>query len=82
MEHLTIVPNADGMLAEYDPAKVVELGDAKVGGLAGGMQSGKPSVVLAFDLGDGAVAVAQTSLALFLAAADGLKAAYGDPRKE
>lgn len=48
--------------------------------LAGGMQSGKPSVALRIDLDDGAVVIAETSLALFLTAADALKARYGDPR--
>jgi hypothetical protein len=52
----------------------------KVTGLAGGMQSGKLSVALRIDLPNGGVVVTETSLALFLTAADGLKARYGDPR--
>lgn len=52
-----------------------------VTGLAGGMESGKPSVALRVDLEDGTAVVAETSLALFLTAADALKARYGDPRR-
>lgn len=45
-----------------------------------GMQSGKPSVYVRVNMPDGKVVLAQTSLALFLTAADGLKARAGDPR--
>lgn len=48
--------------------------------LAGGMTSGKPSVAIRFDLPDGKIVIAETSLALFLSAADALRARYGDPR--
>ncbi len=51
-----------------------------VTGLMGGMESGKPSVALRIDLQDGSSVIAETSLALFLSAADALKARYGDPR--
>jgi hypothetical protein len=33
------------------------------------------------DLDDGSVVLAETSLALFLTVADGLRARYGDPRR-
>jgi len=68
---------------------VVHLGNGTaigVTGLKGGMSSGKPSVMLRFDLPpedgfpQGRVVLAETSLALFLMAADGLKARFGDPR--
>lgn len=66
--------------------RVIHLGnDAPpigVGGLAGGMSSGKPSVALRIDLPDGRHVIAETSLALFLMAADALKARFGDPRTE
>lgn len=52
----------------------------QVTALLGGMSSGAPSVALRIDLEDGSVVIAETSLALFLTAADGLKAKYGDPR--
>lgn len=51
-------------------------------GLAHGMQSGLPSVALAFELPppDGRLAFVELSLRSFLDAADQLKAAHGDPR--
>jgi hypothetical protein len=52
----------------------------QVAGMERGMASGKPSVAIRFDLPNGHVVVGETSLALFLTAADGLKARYGDPR--
>lgn len=54
----------------------------EIAGLEGGMASGLPSVAMRLDLPDGRVVVAETSLVLFLTAADGLKARYGDPREE
>lgn len=51
-----------------------------VAGLERGMQSGKPSVSLRIDLPDGSVVLAETSLVIFLSAADALRARYGDPR--
>jgi hypothetical protein len=44
------------------------------------MVSGAPSVAFCFKLGEREVVLAETSLALFLTAADALKARYGDPR--
>jgi hypothetical protein len=44
------------------------------------MVSGKPSIAIRLDLDDGSSVVAETSLALFLMAADAFKAKYGDPR--
>lgn len=49
--------------------------------LALGMTSGKPSVAIRINLDEGDVVIAETSLALFLSAADAFKAKYGDPRK-
>ena len=46
-----------------------------------GMLSGKPAVAFRLDLEDGTTVVAETSLALFLTAADAYKAKYGDPRE-
>lgn len=48
--------------------------------LSRGMSSGAPSVALRLDLPDGRVVIAETSLKLFLTAADIFKAKYGDPR--
>ena len=48
--------------------------------LDSGMASGKPSVGVVVELPDGSVVLGQTSLGLFLAAADAFKARHGDPR--
>jgi len=50
--------------------------------LEGGMQSGDPSVAIIIEPPDGPWILAETSLKLFLVAADALKAKYGDPRQE
>lgn len=54
--------------------------ELEVAELAGGMHSGKPSVMIRFNLPNGDVALGETSLALFLSAADAFKARFGDPR--
>lgn len=81
---LSVFPDGEGIGERWEPIKgkeVIELhGPTAVAALAGGMASGKPSVGLLLPLPDGRYALAQTSLALFLAAADVLKAAHGDPR--
>src|SRR4051812_21000632 len=46
-----------------------------------GMQSGLPSVAMAFPLPDQRVAFIEFSLRAFLDAAESLKAAHGDPRR-
>jgi hypothetical protein len=51
-----------------------------VAALPQGTASGKPSVAVRVELPDGTVVVAETTLALFLTAADAIKARYGDPR--
>jgi hypothetical protein len=52
-----------------------------IGALRGGMQSGAPSVAMRLELDDGSVVLAETSLVLFLSAADALRARFGDPRR-
>ena len=80
MPMLRIIPDLDGATPEYAGKEAVEVQDFIVGGLPSGMASGKPSVAFLIDLPDGRYVFAQTSLQLFLAAADALKARYGDPR--
>lgn len=46
-----------------------------------GMLSGKPSIGIRLDLPDGTTVLAETSLALFLMAADAYRTKYGDPRE-
>ncbi len=47
--------------------------------LEGGMASGKPSVMLRLELPDGSVVIAETSLALFMMAADAFEARHPRP---
>lgn len=61
------------------PVQVTE--DVEIVTLAGGMTSGAPSVAIRLNLPDGSVAIAQTSLALLLTAADAFRARHGDPRR-
>lgn len=74
--------NGDNSFADVPPTKLVESKEPlRIAGLAAGMQSGKPSVAIGTFFPDGSCVFAQTSLALFLSAADALKARFGDPRK-
>lgn len=80
---MNIVLDGDRAFPELaDGRKVVHLQNTiTVTALAAGMGSGKPSVSFRFDLEDGTAVLAETSLALFLTAADALKAKHGDPRR-
>lgn len=62
---------ADGNVIFYNA-------ELKVAILEGGMQSGKPSVMLRFELPDGKTLLAETSLAMFLQLANMAYAKYGD----
>lgn len=79
---LRIFPNGDGMLSDVPDGKLVHVKepDLRVSALAAGTTSGKPSVGIAITMTDGTVVFAETTLALFLTAADAFKAAHGDPR--
>lgn len=86
MLKLNITLDGDGAypdLAEtMASGQVIHLGnDAPpigITALADGMASGRLSVMLRLDLPDGRVVLAETSLRLFLAAADALRARYGN----
>lgn len=83
--HLVMDAEADWFRGlEGTPAdQIIHVGEEayiEVGGLPGGMASGKPSVAFCIPLPDGRVVIAETSLALLLTAGDALKARYGDPR--
>lgn len=68
--------------SDYSGKEIIHLtGTIRVACLEGGTVSGKPSVGLGFELPDGKVVLAETTLALFLTAADAFKAKYGDPRE-
>lgn len=82
MPAINIILDASGMVNDIPPGKIAHTTEPiRIGGLEGGMQSGKPSVAIAAILPNGGGCVlAETSLALFLSAADALRARYGDPR--
>jgi hypothetical protein len=82
MPSIHIVLEGDGIFAGVPREKLGHTTEPLVvAGLRGGMQSGKPSVVIGMYLpNDGGCVIGETSLALFLSAADALKARYGDPR--
>ena len=81
MESLRIVPNAeDGLFEGLNRDDVQGGGELAIGGLAEGTIEGKPTVMIRMTMLDGKVAVGETTLALFLSAADALKARHGDPR--
>ncbi len=48
----------------------------EVAALSGGMVTGRPSVAFRIDLPDGRVVIAETSMRLFLSAADMFRARY------
>lgn len=82
MPSIDIVLNMEGQGKHLEGKTIHHVRESfKIGGLPGGMTSGKPSVMMEIPLPDGTYAVVETSLALLLSAADALKARYGDPRE-
>jgi hypothetical protein len=69
------------MVDKLTEGKVIRSEDIELAVLKGGMASGKPSIAIRINLDDDSVVFAETSLALFLSAADAFKAKYGDPRR-
>jgi hypothetical protein len=83
MPILDLRVDGEGMLNDVPFDKIINIEtEVRVGGLVNGMDSGKPSVGISAMLPDGRAVLIQTSLSLFLMAADVLKAHYGDPRQE
>lgn len=82
MAALDIFVRGDGMAADIPRDKLAHTTEPlRIGALDAGTDGGKPSVAILAILPNGGGAVlAETTLALFLAAADAFKAAYGDPR--
>lgn len=63
---------------DYD---VIEFkGPLIVAGKGESTEEGKPSVILALEVGEDEFLIKETTLSLFLDAADTLKSKYGDPR--
>lgn len=90
MNAIRIFPNSDlnpertgSLLARHQHAEVVHLANGaeiEVHSLTDATSGGKPSVGFVFGLPDGRPVLVETTLALFLTAADALKAVHGDPR--
>ena len=82
---LRIHLEGDGAFADLADRKchhvVPPHGEIRVAALDAGMVSGKPSVAIGIVLPNGEYVLAETSLSLFLTAADALKARFGDPRQ-
>jgi hypothetical protein len=81
MPGMTIHLEGDGVWPEMAKKTILHVQDFDVAALDGGMQSGAPSIAIKIDLPTGQVVFAETSLKLFLTAADAFKARYGDPRR-
>jgi len=80
VEALKIIPDLEQQGFRDGEYKVVEhKGELAIGGMAEGTENGKPVVMIGLDMGE-SVLVVQTTLALFLTAAEAFKARYGDPR--
>lgn len=82
MEGMRVIPDLEVQGLRDGPYAVTEYeGELVVGGMAHGTATGKPVVHICLeDPETGGFLVAQTTLALFLTAADILKAKHGDPR--
>jgi len=69
--------DGDNCWPDLEGKSVIHLGEEaniEVARLRGGMTSGKSSVSFRFDLPDGRIVLAETSLALFTTAADAFRA--------
>lgn len=75
--------DGEGAFCDFGEMKeIIHLGNnsppIRIAALKTGMRSGKTSVVIGLDIGKGRAVMAETSLRLFLSAADALRAKYGD----
>ena len=79
-----IILEGDGAFDDWVGKREHHLGNnapaIRVAALEKGMVSGHPSLMIGIELPDGSVVKAETSLRLFLTAADAFKARFGDPR--
>lgn len=82
MPALTVILDGDSAFKDVPREKLGHTTETiRIAALEGGMQSGKPSLCIGLFLpNNGGCVVGETSLALFLSAADTLKARFGDPR--
>ena len=81
MTVLNVLLQGDGAKPEWADGRTIHrIDDFTVAALPSGMVSGRPSVSFLIDLPNGEAVMAETSLALFLTAADAIRGTYGDPR--
>ena len=82
MPAITIILDGDGAFDDVNPEKLGHTTETiRIAALDKGMASGKPSLAIGVFLPhNGGCVIAETSLALFLTAADAFKARFGDPR--
>ena len=81
MESIRIIPDLEATGFRDGEYEVVEYkGSTVIGGMEKGTEGGHPVVMIGLDVDESTVLVIQTTLTLFLTAADTLKAKYGDPR--
>ena len=82
MPTLVVHLEGDGCWPDLDRDKIVHLGNAAppihVACLERGVSSGRPSVGFRLDLPNGQVVIAETSVRLFLHAADLVRLRYGE----
>lgn len=82
MNILKVILEGDGcwpeLIEKFKKDKVIWLkdGNVSIAALSKGMTSGKPSISIRIDLPDGKIVVAETSMRLFLSAAEAFKAKY------
>lgn len=82
MEALDIILDGDNAWPDLrGPGMYTAAELTSIAGLADGTTGGNPAVVFRISMPDGSAVLAQTTLRLFLTAADALIAFYGDPRK-
>ncbi len=80
MEALRVIPDLEVQGFEDGEYGVApHEGEIVIGGMPRGTTSGNPTVMIGFKVPEGYL-VGETTLALFLTAADALKAKHGDPR--
>jgi len=81
LEALILIPDLERSGFRDGSYRIVENKKSlTIGAMANGTEQGNPIVMVGMELEDKSILVAQTTLALFLGAAEALKAKYGDPR--
>ena len=80
MSALKVHLEEEGAFKDYQDKKIIHLGNdaqpIRIAALEGGMASGKPSIAIGIEIGDDTLVLAETSLKLFLAAADMLRVRF------